>query len=306
MGSGRYLISHIDLDGYGGNIIVNRAIPGLITFNVDYNFEEQESMRTKVLNAELVIMTDISVSASFAKEINEKVKSGELSALLIDHHESSDEALTPLGYDWIHITQGKSGTLLAYEYFYKKRPDALKGYRELAENISDYDLWEFKKPYSKALQFLWSEDKNKFVQKFMRDPKLYFTTEEMNKINKSLSAMKSSHDGMINDMSDIQTDIDGNKFVIIYHMGRLASLVASDILTEMKDKIDYLVMFNQYNTSLSFRSQKVPVSPIAEALGGGGHLLAAGARIEAMTNLIETVRTRTLVKIDPMSSKRKE
>ena len=110
------VITHIDIDGYGCMILLMRLFPDYEVINTDYGCEEVQMIRYKMLNADNLIITDLSVSPEFATKLNDQLVNHEkLSVLLLDHHDSAKESLDPLNYSWIHIDLSKSGTLLVLD-----------------------------------------------------------------------------------------------------------------------------------------------------------------------------------------------
>ena len=288
------LFTHIDLDGYGARIMVQKWAPDIIVRHVDYGFDALPENRKLMAEADLIIFTDISVSRETAELLEQTRKTGK-KLLLLDHHQSAYDNLHDLGYDWIHIDQSKSGALLAYEWFRDLNPIALRGYEDLAKYVSDYDLWEHKYPESKMLQFLWSRDSDYFTQRFLENPEVKFSDEEMGIINESLKNLEDSYQEAIGSLS-IHKDNDNLNFGLIKSIGLLSSLVADRIMKE-NPSIDYLVIMNKKG-SLSLRSLHYEVRKIAEALGGGGHFLAAGCPTEPNMDVIESIKQRRVVLYD--------
>lgn len=284
------LFTHIDLDGYGARIMVQKWAPDIIVRHVDYGFDALPENRKLMAEADVIIFTDISISRGTAELLETTRKTGK-KLLLLDHHQSAYDNLHDLGYEWIHIDQSKSGALLAYEYFSQTHPMYLYGYRDLAVYISDYDLWEHKYPESKMLQFLWSRDSDYFTQRFLKNPEVRFSDDEMSIINESLRNLEDSYQEAIGSLSSHQ-DKEGLTFGLIKSIGLLSSLVADRIMKE-NPSIDYLVIMNKKG-SLSLRSLHYEVRKIAEALGGGGHPLASGVPMPEgkIVDVVESIKNR--------------
>lgn len=119
------LFTHIDLDGYGSRIMVQKWLPDIMVKHVDYGFDTLPENRKLMAEADLIIFTDISVSRETAELLEQTRKNGK-KILLLDHHQSAYDNLHDLGYEWIHIDQSKSGALLAYEWFRGLNPVALR------------------------------------------------------------------------------------------------------------------------------------------------------------------------------------
>lgn len=286
----RLLFTHIDLDGYGSRIMVQRAYPTIQVKHVDYGFDALPENRKLMAEADVIIFTDISISKETA-ELLEMTRQLGKKLLLLDHHQSAYDNLHELGYEWIKIDQSKSGALLAYEYFSSTHPHELEGYGDLAKYVSDYDLWQHNYPESKMLQFLWSRDSDYFTQRFLENSEVKFSDEEMGIINESLKNLKDSYQEAIGSLS-IHKDNDNLNFGLIKSIGLLSSLVADRIMKE-NPSIDYLVIMNKKG-SLSLRSLHYEVRKIAEALNGGGHFLSAGAPVPEgkVVDVVESIKNR--------------
>ena len=311
MNSDTLLVTHIDLDGSGCEVAVryyyllmyNKRIDSI---RVNYDFDTDPQIINLIMKYPNVVFTDISFSAEYAKKLDTMMKLSksifgiQYTVKLFDHHKSSDERLTPLQYDWITIDQSRSGSKIAYDYYLSILPDNLKSqYSRLdyfIKLVNDYDLWKHEYKDSKLLQFLWSgSDKDEFVYRFVNDPDVTkLSMEEGEIINSSLRNYEESLSNSLESL-EIYTDIEGNRFGIC-NKNNLYSLVGSKILKDNPD-LAYLVMKDPLNISLSFRSSYYDVSKIAESLGGGGHALAAGASLPQFSDVVESVRTRQVVRL---------
>lgn len=290
----RLLFTHIDLDGYGSRIMVQRAYPTIEIKHVDYGFDLLPENRKLMAEADMIIFTDISISRETAELLELTRQSGK-KLLLLDHHQSAYDNLHDLGYDWIKIDQSKSGALLAYEYFSSTHPNELEGYENLAKYVSDYDLWEHNYPESKMLQFLWSRDYEYFTERFLKNPVVEFSFGEQAIIAESMQALEDSYSEAMNSLS-VHQDNEGLTFGLIKSIGLLSSLAADRIMKENLD-LEYLVIMNKKG-SLSLRSLHYEVRKIAEALGGGGHLLASGCPTVDNMDVIESIKQRKVVLYD--------
>ena len=290
----KLLFTHIDMDGYGSRIMIQRIYPDIVVKHVDYGFDTLPENRKLMSEYDYIIFTDISISRDTAELLELTRKHGK-QLLLLDHHQSAYDSLHDLNYEWIHIDQSKSGALLAYEWANSMNPSRMRGYEDLAKYISDYDLWKHSYSESKMLQFLWSRDSEYFSKRFLDNPVVEFSDSEMSTINESLENLNNSYNEAINSLSTHQ-DNEGLTFGLIKSIGLLASLVADRIMKEHPE-FDYVVIINKKG-SLSFRSLHYEVRKIAEALGGGGHFLASGAGIADNMDILESVKQRKIIQYD--------
>jgi oligoribonuclease NrnB/cAMP/cGMP phosphodiesterase (DHH superfamily) len=166
-------------------------------------------------------------------------------------------------------------------------------YGYLAQLVSDYDLWHHQYPESKKLQFLWSKiGTEQFIARFLQNSSMIMSEEEESFVKESMDALEESYQIAIANM-DPEEDSYGNKWLLIKNIGAMYSLVADRILKENPDAAYCCIMSRK--GSLSFRSQYYDVEQIAKALGGGGHLLAAGAPMVEMMDVISSVYQREVV-----------
>lgn len=295
----KVLFTHIDMDGSGSEIMVRKYFPDIEVHRVDYGFDTKPENRRIMAEADMIVFTDISVTRDTA-ELLESTRQYGKNLILLDHHESAYQNLHDLGYSWIKIDQARSGALLTYQFFHDLNPAALEGYEELAELISDYDLWRHVYVKSRMLQFLWSDNADYFVNRFLENPKVEFDPYETEVISKSMTALDESYKLAVDSLK-ILTDCEGLKFGLVGSIGLLSSLAADRLMKEYPDLV-YLVIINKKG-SLSFRSLNYEVRKIAEAMGGGGHPLASGAAIpEGLIDIQSSVINRRWIKYD-LSSK---
>lgn len=294
----RILFTHIDLDGAGAELMVKLIYPDIETYRVDYNFDSDLTYRKIMAEADSIIFTDISVSRDTAESL-EATRAYGKELLLLDHHESAKNNLEDLNYPWIHINMEYSGALLAFLWYKDQLNMNLdlanyNNYGYLAQLVSDYDLWHHQYPESKKLQFLWSKiGTEQFITRFLQNSSIALSDEEESFVKESMDALEESYQIAISNM-DPEEDSYGNKWLLIKNIGVMYSLVADRILKENPD-VAYCCIMSRKG-SLSFRSKYYDVKQIAEALGGGGHLLAAGAPMVEMMDVISSVYQMKVVK----------
>lgn len=304
----RLLFTHIDLDGYGCAVVLKSIYPDIDICHVNYDFFDNIEYRKKVLDYDEVYITDISVSEGHAKLLDNLVKNSnsKLSkVVLLDHHESAEKALLPLGFDWINIDKSRCGTKLCYDYFINLGYN-ISHLDYFVTLVNDYDLWLHKNRASTNLQFLWSSmDKSKFVDRFVNanydeNGNFILTNSEVDMIYDQVAELDDSVE-LCESTIEVYTDCEGNKFGYIPLVKRFVSLAVSRVL-DKHPELSYIVTYNGYGNSLSFRSKTYPVNLIAEALGGGGHRLAAGAPTVTFMNIPKSVAERKVITRDLMSN----
>lgn len=122
-----------------------------------------------------------------------------------------------------------------------------------------------------------------------------FSSQEMDIINESLQNLEDSYKEAMRTLS-VHQDKEDLAFGFIQSIGLLSSLVADRIMKE-NPNLDYLVIMNKKG-SLSLRSLHYEVRKIAEALNGGGHVLASGCPTVDNMDVIESIKQRKVVLYD--------
>lgn len=305
----RLLFTHIDLDGYGCAVILKSVFKDIDIRHVNYGFMDEKQNRVLLQQYDEVYITDISVSKEQAIEISEMMHDPLCrlqKVILLDHHQSALDELGPLNFSWIQIRTDKCGTMLCYDRFSK----FVSHLKYFATIVNDYDLWIHKYRESTNLQFLWSSmDKSKFVDRFVNaeydengnyklsDYEIGMIYDQLKELDKSLETCLSS--------MDIHYDNEGNQFGFIKRTGRYLSLAVSKILLSYP-QLKYIVAYNSYSNSLSFRSLDYPVNKIAESLNGGGHKLAAGAPCVPFMAIVDSVVSRKVKRYSMLDKKVEE
>lgn len=239
---------------------------------VDYgSFDFEELMVS--LKDKLVYVGDF----SFTYEQLERLLTVVEDIIIVDHHKIVNE--NPLGnHPNVHGDQTKSGTLLAWEFFFGEQ---LPMY--IVELISDRDLWNFfygddtralqlmlsKKGFDTMGDYM-SEDHEVSYVKLVDDLSPY--VEELALIDKKNIARANQA---------IPYNING----IIFYGLNLTSGV-SDVLNHVSKiygtpSLGYWIDNATNTLQLSFRNEtdNIDVALVANTFGGGGHKQAAGAKI---------------------------
>lgn len=305
----RLLFTHIDLDGYGCAVIFKSVFKDIDIRHVNYGFMDDILNQKLLQEYDEVYITDISVSRSQANMINDLMSNPLIrlqKVILLDHHQSALDELSDLNYSWISIKLDQCGTMISYNRFKKFVPHL----EYFATLVNDYDLWKHEYRESTNLQFLWSSmDKSEFVNRFVNakydeSGQFKLTNYEIDLIYKQVEELDNSVD-LCKSSMESYVDCDGNKFGYIKKTGRYLSLAVSRILNDNPD-LTYVVAYNSYGNSLSFRSLHYPVNKIAESLGGGGHKLSAGSPCIQFMAIPDSVINRKLMKYDFITKKVEE
>lgn len=149
------LVTHNDLDGIGCAII-GKLLGFQWVFYSSYNrgkYYVSDTIRTSLRcnpNAEWLYLADISLSDLIWDEIKDYI--GNVHIKLIDHHITSQDAVSYKDKVETHIDTDVSATKIFYELFKDECPE-LSPYKDFVEAVSAYDTWNFdRSPIAKTLQ----------------------------------------------------------------------------------------------------------------------------------------------------------
>lgn len=228
----------------------------------------------------------ILVDFSFKRPVVEEVAKQVNSMLIIDHHKTAQEDLAePIEGVEIVFDMGKSGAVLAWEYFH---PDTMTP--SLLSYIQDRDLWKFDYDVTNEVAAglmlrpgwrgwpLIGTDSMEFIDSLIQDGRAIneFVRMQGEKIIKS--------------SPPIVWDITGDTVPVYNLPGFMVSDTLHDALEYYqlaKYAVSYFDMPNESKRVYSLRSRSgssVDVSKIAVAHGGGGHKHAAGFSVSLEGN----------------------
>jgi oligoribonuclease NrnB/cAMP/cGMP phosphodiesterase (DHH superfamily) len=118
-------LSHIDLDGYSCQLIMEYTPYTIRSYNANYGAEVIERLHeildalTMAKEPAIIFITDLNLTADEAKWLNREVErlndqGKEIEIILRDHHGSGQECANR--YGWYFLDTGKCATKLTYEY----------------------------------------------------------------------------------------------------------------------------------------------------------------------------------------------
>ena len=109
----KYLISHVDLDGYGVNVL-NTMYSDVLDFdeilNLNYGFEESPNVKELITPENEIVITDLSLPEEVYVEWKGILKS----LMIIDHHDTSVYLTHYEGNVW---SVERCGTFLFWEHY---------------------------------------------------------------------------------------------------------------------------------------------------------------------------------------------
>jgi len=267
------VIYHDDLDGFTGAWAAWKKMKDTADYLPIHH--DNKPLDTLALNAE---GKDIYIiDYSFKPEEMKKLVAVNKKVVFIDHHLTSAESVkiaTESLYDISH-----SGAYLAWKYFH---PD--KKIPKLISYIEDYDLWNFKLPFTQELTLVLSAKKfnlkiwNKLAMEFEDASK----RKELIKQGKTMLVYK---ENLINELLEKGEEVifEGHRAFAIN-----SPVFESEIGHHIYEKKGMLAIIWSYRKKhhkpklkVSLRSNKsINVAEIALKYGGGGHEAAAGFTLE--------------------------
>lgn len=146
-----YHLSHIDLDGYSAQYILNDSTLSRRCFNANYGQEVIDKLEAIVeyIKADnkpaAILITDLNLSLdesswldSEVKKLQEKIPA--LSVTLLDHHGSGKNCAQQ--YEWYHLDTSRSATKITYDYAITQQWIEPSSEKEAYVNmVNAVDLW---------------------------------------------------------------------------------------------------------------------------------------------------------------------
>lgn len=147
-----YHLSHIDLDGYSCQLVMQYTPYEIERFNANYGAEVRQKLdiileRVKSNNEKsIILVTDLNLSADESKWINQEVQklnenNKETKLLLLDHHGSGQDSANK--YEWYNLDTQRCATKITYDYakenFELKEPEWMEKYVAVVNAV---DLWK--------------------------------------------------------------------------------------------------------------------------------------------------------------------
>ncbi len=311
-----YHLSHIDLDGYACQFVVQHFLKKVHFYNSNYGREINDNFYA-ILNKinegleknpdekSFLLISDLNLTLAQCEEFSKALENKNTFLLLLDHHKSGLECA--LKYEWYFLDDKKCATKIVYEFFADiyGRDERLE---ELVNVVNAVDLWlkddkdfELGKVFlnlvagAKELNRVMFNKKHIEYIFFLLDKASYFIGQKDAPIelDNALHFIKKSFfkdqndDTLSNLISSFITELlseQKHKFVIFYEgkKGILTtnigntSVIGNEFLVK-NPEFDFFLDVSSKKT-LSFRANdKIDVSLMAKKLvGGGGHKNASG------------------------------
>lgn len=276
MGS-NVLVTHVDLDGYGCEILARKAIPHLdAVFNV--NYDDLASTLCDIPRDVHLYITDISIHKDLSGLIEEFQD-----ITIIDHHVSTywaKDLYKHSGRIDFSISKRRCATYLFGEYLLSKGmiedSDWLRSWMEL---VDDHDRYIHAFPESDRLNsLLFITNRARFV-----DDALTKTPREMLDENKErVDRYLTSQAEYIKQTTYTKISDDDGPSVYLAYAEKFKSKIAQDLMQrEGADLVFVLDMRLRQGSIRSTKDSCIDCSKVAKLIAedGGGHLNASGFQI---------------------------
>lgn len=277
------IISHIDLDGFGVNIL-NSLFKDYIDFddikNKNYGFENEPEIQSLMVPENDLTIVDLSIPENIYLDWKSKLHS----LKVIDHHESSKYLSNYKDNVW---SDQMSGTKLYWEFYLKpriKNIDNLDKIEYFVNLVDCYDRWQEDSEYwlnatrlNKVNQSLGDTFVAHMVNKLTKD---WEWDSEEEACFKEVEAREDEIVAELEKDLDIKADNYGYNFAMIEILEKSKlSMVCSKLLHKYP-QIDYVIGYNPRTFRMSFRSRKDYVD-LTQIHGVHGHKNAAGSECDA-------------------------
>ena len=275
-----YVIHHCDADGWAAGAIAmaTLASPSIEMSNYPTQYGKPLPIDINVLtDKDAVFILDFSYDREILEDINKRVKS----LVVLDHHESMREKIADLPYVTFDLT--KSGVLLAWEHFVD--PSFVPPNIQL---LDAYDLWNKNHP-----EYSWDDIASFHLGCVPRMDELGFWLTIVNGFLLNHNVMATGRElykDVVNRAEELKSDVLSSQFKvrdtnIFFCHNKLHISLVSDLLYN-DETLNCPVTVMAFETDdgwvLSIRSKSdSPLSAleIAKVFNGGGHVLAAGGKI---------------------------
>lgn len=267
-----YVISHLDLDGYGCNIVAKRYLGHDIPI-CNVNYDDLVHAIVDVPRDARLIISDISIPENLAGLLEEFAK-----VVILDHHKSTEWAI-----GWAERTGNKAivsedrcATWWFYEFMaeeYKYRDSLLD---EWVKYIDDYDRYIHAYPQSRRLNALfYISDRDRFVNDALSLSPDAMLLRNKERIDRYFAQQKE----YIEKCTAYSITEDGSTVAVFAE--KYKSAIAETLFDRCKE-VNLVYIIDMHNNAYSIRSRDgagIDCSALAKQIHpeGGGHPEASGA-----------------------------
>jgi len=148
-----YHLSHIDLDGYGCQLVMSYTPYTMISYNANYGAEVLERLK-EILEAikshnddAIILISDLNLYPDESRMLNNEVQNlcdrgRDIEIILLDHHGSGEESAKK--YEWYYLDTTRCATKIVYDYaleHFNLRENEPEWLSDFVNVINAVDLW---------------------------------------------------------------------------------------------------------------------------------------------------------------------
>ncbi|MCD6173538.1 MAG: phosphoesterase [Sulfurimonas sp.] len=145
-------LSHIDLDGYSCQFIMQYTPYEITNYNANYGAEVKSKLDLMLENIKnnkksaLILITDLNLTADESRWLNNEVRKMndnkmDVQITLLDHHGSGQESAKK--YDWYFLDESRCATKIMYDYTKENFEfDEPKWMQKFVDVVNAVDLWK--------------------------------------------------------------------------------------------------------------------------------------------------------------------
>ncbi len=146
-------LSHIDLDGYSCQLVMQHTPYTMSFYNANYGAEVKDQLELILENIDkanekdsLVLISDLNLSVDEAKWIDKEItkrneNGSSLELLLLDHHGSGEDCATR--FEWYYLDTSRCATKIVYDYAKKHfELDEPEWMEKFVDIVNAVDLWK--------------------------------------------------------------------------------------------------------------------------------------------------------------------
>jgi len=146
-----YHLSHIDLDGYSSQFVMEFTPYKRFNYNANYGSEVRQKLEMilddikKSDESSLIFITDLNLNADEARWLNHQVNNlndmkKDIKITLLDHHGSGQESANK--YEWYYLDTTRCATKITYDYVREHFDfDEPNWMVEFVDVVNAVDLW---------------------------------------------------------------------------------------------------------------------------------------------------------------------
>jgi len=145
-------LSHIDLDGYGCQLVMKFTPYKIFNYNANYGAEVRQKLELILENISkdnapaMILITDLNLTFDESRWLNNEVikmndDKNDIKLVLLDHHGSGEDSANK--YEWYYLDTSRCATKITYDYAKENfEYDEPKWMNKFVSTVNAVDLWK--------------------------------------------------------------------------------------------------------------------------------------------------------------------